>query len=79
MLLGDFLIHSHGVVLADVIGHLQDFHADGLGAELNLQLVAHLDVIGCLGGTAVDRDTGIVTGLIGHGAPLDQPGDFQRK
>ena len=60
---GNLPVHAHGVVLADSLGHLQDFHADGLLAKLNLQPVAHLDIIGRLGRAAVDRDTGVVAGV----------------
>ena len=74
--LTDLAVHAHGIVFADVVSHLQDFHTDSPGAELDLELVAHLHIVGCLGGAAVDHDTGVVTGFIGHGAALDQTGDL---
>ena len=74
LFLSDLFIHHAGIVLADIVSHLQDLNANCLGAELNLQLVADLYIIRCLGRPSVDHDPGVVAGLIGHSAPLDQPG-----
>ena len=62
---GNLPVHADSVVLADIVGYLQNLDANGLCAELNLQLVACLHVIGRLGGPSVDRDAGAVAGLVG--------------
>ena len=40
--------------------------------------IAHLHVIAGLHRPAIGRHPGVVTGLVGHRAPLDQPGDLQQ-
>ena len=71
------LIHGIGAVLAHDVGGGQDLHPDELLAELQLQHVAHLHILGGLHRPSVGGDTACVTGLVGHGAPLDEAGDLQ--
>ena len=69
-----FFVHASGIVLADIVSHLQDFHRNGAVAHGNFDFVAHLHIIAGLYHTAVDADASIVAGLVGYGAPLDQAG-----
>ena len=69
-----FFVHAGGIVLADVVGYLQDFHRDGAGAHGDLDLVAHLHIIAGLDHAAVDADAAVIAGLVGYGAALDEPG-----
>jgi len=55
----------------------EHFHLHGALAEGELDLVADLHVIRRLGRPAVDRDVLTVTGIVCHGAALDEPRNFQ--
>ena len=76
--LSDFLVHSSRIVLADVVGNLQNLNGYGTGTHGDFNTVAHLDIIAGLDHPAIDADASIVAGLVGHGAALDQPGDLQK-
>ena len=73
----NFAVHADGVVLADGLGDLQHLDRERALAELDFDFVPDLHVVGRLGRAAVDRDAGIVAGLVGDGAPLDEPRDLE--
>ena len=74
----DFLVHSGCVVLADVVGNLQNLHGYGAGAHGDFNAVANLHVVAGLDHPAVDADAPVVAGFVGHGTAFDQPGDLEK-
>ena len=75
--LSDFLVHSSRIVLADVVGNLQNLNGYGTGTHGDFNTVAHLDIIAGLDHPAIDADASIVAGLVGYGAALDEAGYLQ--
>ena len=56
--------------------NVQHIHLDGGGAELYLYHIPGLNIYGRLGRPAIDQHPPGIAGLIGHGAPFDQAGNF---
>ena len=50
---------------------------DGPYAEAQGDLISLLHLVGGPGGLTVDGDQSIVAGFVGHGPPLDEPGDLE--
>ena len=73
----DFLIHGPGIILTDILCHLDHFHRHGSSAHSDFDPVAYLDIVAGLDHSAVHADTTVVAGFIGHRPTLDQPGDLQ--
>ena len=74
----DFLVHSGGIVLADIVGHCQNLHSHRAGAHGDFNAVAYLHIVAGLDYSAVYADAPVITGLIGDGAALDEPGNLQK-
>ena len=72
-----FAVHGRRVVLAHGLCHGEHLDRDGPGAEGDGNMVADLDVIAGFGGFSVDGDAGIVAGLVGDRAALDEAGHLQ--
>ena len=73
----DLFIHGAGIVFTDIVGNLNHFHCYGTGTQSDLDPVTGLYLIAGLGNFSVDTDTPIITGFVGNGTALDQPGNFQ--
>ena len=65
-----------GKQIVEAIRHHQHLYLHGALAEAQLQHVAHLHVVAGLYRPAVGRHPGVVAGLVGHRAALDEPGDL---
>ena len=74
----DFFVHSRGIILADVVGNLQNLHSNRARAHRDLDAVTNLDIVAGLDHSAVYADAAIVAGFVGNGAALDEPGDLQK-
>ena len=70
-------VHSSGIVLANVIRHLDDLYCHDARAHGNFDPVANLDFVAGLDNSAIYADTAIVTGFIGNRPTLDQTGYLQ--
>ena len=66
----DDAIHKRRFFLADDLVDGEDLNLDGAATEGNFDYIADLDVIGCAGGLATDRNTSAVAGFVGDGAAL---------
>ena len=75
---GDDLVELRGVILRRVLLDVKHPDARRALAEADLDEVAHLNVAGRLGGTAVHRDMIGVAGVVRHGAALYQSGYLQK-
>ena len=73
----DLLIHGTGIVLANIVGNLNHFHRYGTGAQSDLNAVTGFYLVACFRYLAVDGNTPVVTGFVGNGPALNQPGNFQ--
>ena len=72
-----FFVHGNLIVLTDIVCHLQDLHRHGARTHGDLQLVTDLHFVAGLDHAAVDADAAVVAGFVGHGAALDETGNFQ--
>ena len=73
----DFFVHSHRIVLADIVGNYQDLHGNRSGTQGNFNLVTGFDLVTGLHHTAINANAAIVASLVGNGAALNQPRDLQ--
>ena len=72
------LVEGGRFVLGHVFCHGCDLEGQGTGRRGKCKYIPHLDLIGGLGGTAVDQNVFRIAGFIGYGATFDQPGHFQK-
>ena len=73
----DLFVHGAGIILTDIVSDLNHFHCHCALPQGDLNAVTGLDLVAGFGNLAVDRDAPVITGFVGNGAALDQPGNLQ--
>lgn len=77
MLLND-LVETRGIGFGRKILDAQNAHLQGPLTKCNRDNVTFLDIIRCLGGSAVDRYVLGIACLVGNGAAFDDTGNLQK-
>ena len=73
----DLPVQGGGIALPHGLLNGQHLHGNGPYAEAQGDLISLLHLVGGPGGLTVDGDQSIVAGFVGHGPPLDEPGDLE--
>ena len=73
----DFLVHSAGIILADIVCHLYHFDSYRSGAHSDLNTIANLDLIASLYHPTVYADATVIASLVGNRPTFDQTTDLQ--
>ena len=77
VLFGYFAVHKGSILLGDMLGDRQNLDLYGACSNGDLDNVANLNLIGCLGLSAVYDHSLSVAGLVGHCAALDEAGHLE--